>query len=310
MMVFLLVFSWRTYADSQNTITVDLKEATLKEVIQEIRRLTDYSFIYSDEDLRDLKAKTLQMNEVSPLEVVDNFLRGTDLRYEVVEKSIIIKKAASLQTQQQRKVITGKVLDTEGSPLTGVTIVVKGTSIGVATDDNGRFTMDITALGKETVRLLFSFIGYEPQEVTAEPGKDVVIRMHEDDTELEEVVVTALGIKREQRALGYATSTVRGEDMVAAGAIANPLTALYGKAAGVGIQATSAGPMGGVQIRIRGAQGLESSSSVRPLFVVDGVPIYDSESSMTSRGYDPLNSYDFGSGIMMSTRKISNPLKY
>ena len=109
--------------------------------------------------------------------------------------------------------------------------------------------------------------------------------------------MTALGIKRDARALGYSVSSIKGDAITVAGVTANPLASLYGKAAGVGIQSTAGGPMGGMQIKIRGAASLNPSSNVRPLFVVDGVPIYDTESSMASRGYDPLNSFDYGSGI-------------
>jgi iron complex outermembrane receptor protein len=194
---------------------------------------------------------------------------------------------------QQQKKLTGTVNDA-GGPVIGATVSIKGTATGVMTDVDGKFTLNNVP---DNATIVISSIGYVVKEVkyTGQASLDIVLET--DVTSLDEVVVTALGIKHDTRALGYAISSVRGEDLIKAGVPINPLTALYGKAAGVGIQATAAGPMGGIKVNVRGSQGLDSSSGTRPLFVVDGVPIYDTESSMASRGYDPLNSFDYGSAV-------------
>ena len=191
--------------------------------------------------------------------------------------------------------IRGTVKDAEGEALIGATVAEKGVTNAAITDVQGTF--QITLINKVNPVLVVSYIGFETKEVTVgnQTNLDIVLSLSSEI--LNEVVVTALGVKRDTRALGYAISTVKGEDLLKAGATANPLATLYGKAAGVGVQATAAGPMGGMKINIRGAQGLDSSSKTRPLFVVDGVPVYDTESSMASRGYDPLNSFDYGSAV-------------
>ena len=190
--------------------------------------------------------------------------------------------------------IKGVVVDAEtNEPLIGASVSVKGTTQGVITDQNGAFQLNV----RSTDVLVFSYLGYTEKEVTVGNRTTIDVMMEPSGVLLEEAVVTALGIKRDTRALGYAVSTIRGDDMVKAGVTSNPLASLYGKAAGVSVQATAAGPMGGMKINIRGAQGLETSSKTRPLFVVDGVPIYDTESSMASRDYNPLNSFDYGSAI-------------
>jgi iron complex outermembrane receptor protein len=200
----------------------------------------------------------------------------------------------SLSHSMAQTDVKGVVYDSETQEtLIGLSVLIKGTSTGVVTDQNGEFQLKV----KPTDILIFKYLGYTEQEVAVGNRTQFSVFMIPDGILLNETVVTALGIKRDTRALGYAVSTIRGEDMIKAGITANPLASLYGKAAGVGVQATAAGPMGGMRINIRGAQGLESSSGTRPLFVVDGVPIYDSESSMASRGYDPLNSFDYGSAI-------------
>lgn len=198
-----------------------------------------------------------------------------------------------LEISQQTGRVTGTVEDDFG-PVAGASVSIKGTTKGVITDVNGKFTLEGVKKGDV---LQISFLGYASQEITYQGEASLKVEMVEDSQALEEVVVTALGMKRSHKSLGYALSTIKGEDFMVAGKSANPLTALYGKAAGVGVQAGSAGPTGGINIKIRGAASLESSSKTRPLFVVDGVPIHDQESSMGTRGYDPLNSFDYGAGI-------------
>ena len=195
---------------------------------------------------------------------------------------------------QQKRTISGTVTDPKGIPVPGATIQIKGTGYGGSTDVNGKFKV---SFDKPDAILAVSSVNYQSQEVKIGKSDVLDIVLEVDDGGLEDVVVTALGIKREKRALGYATATVKGDDLLKAGATQNPFLALYGKAAGVGINISSAGPTGGVNVRIRGAAGLESNTNTRPLFVVDGVPLYDEKTSMDSRGYDPLNSFDYGSGV-------------
>ncbi|MDR3219309.1 MAG: SusC/RagA family TonB-linked outer membrane protein [Dysgonamonadaceae bacterium] len=192
----------------------------------------------------------------------------------------------------QNKQVSGAVVDETGGPVVGASVVAKGANVGANTGADGKFSFSVPV---SVNTLIVKYIGYLDAEIAAATNVQVILK--ENEALLDEVVITAMGIKRDTRALGYAISSVKGEDMIKAGVTANPLASLYGKAAGVGIQATAAGPMGGMRINIRGAQGLESTSGTRPLFVVDGVPMYDTESSMTSRGYDPLNSFDYGSAV-------------
>jgi iron complex outermembrane receptor protein len=189
--------------------------------------------------------------------------------------------------------ITGTVKDVQGDPLAGVVILEKGAGNSAVSGNDGRYSIK----AKSGSTLEYILIGYESKEVTVSSSLLIDVVLEETTEVLDNVVVTALGIRRESRALGYAVSSVKGEDLLKAGTTANPLETLYGKAAGVGIQASAGGPTGGMQIKIRGSQGLESDANTRPLFVVDGVPIYDEDSNMSTRNYDPLNSFDYGSGI-------------
>lgn len=203
--------------------------------------------------------------------------------------------ASSFAFAQTRQV-SGIVTDgTNNTPLVGVTVEGPNKATSAQTGTDGRFTINVPQ-GKVTLTL--TYVGYETEYVTVAAGSSSVsVSMDLNQGAMGEVVVTALGIKRDKRSIGYATSTVKGPELQLAGTTLNPALALYGKAAGVGINIGSGGPTGGVNVRIRGAAGLESYAKTRPLFIVDGVPIYDQATSMANTTFDPLNSLDYGSGI-------------
>ncbi|MFV0590728.1 MAG: SusC/RagA family TonB-linked outer membrane protein [Draconibacterium sp.] len=193
-----------------------------------------------------------------------------------------------------QQTVTGTVTDEEGLGIPGVSIIEEGTSNGTITQGDGTFRITVKS-GNATLQ--FSFVGLTTVTETVNGRTKINVTLLPDTETVDEVVVTALGIKRDKKSLGYAISTIKADELTIAGNSQNPVLALYGKASGVGIQSGSAGPTGGINIKIRGAAGLETSSNTRPLFVVDGVPIHDEGSNMASRGYDPLNSFDYGSGI-------------
>ena len=165
----------------------------------------------------------------------------------------------------QSKAMSGSVTDAnDGTPLPGVSIVVQGTTNGTQTDFDGNFNIE-AATGDI---LVFSYIGMKTQSVTIGNSNTIDISMQEDASQLEEVVVTALGIKREERALGYAVSEIKGEEIAQVAQI-NPINAMQGKTAGVQISTTSGGTFGGTRITIRGNSTFDQNT--QPIFVVDGV---------------------------------------
>jgi iron complex outermembrane receptor protein len=182
---------------------------------------------------------------------------------------MIVSSPAFAQT------ITGKITSTsDGQLLPGVSVLVKGTTSGTTTDANGAYS--ITASASNI--LVFSFIGYKTREVAVTNQSVIDITMEEDASQLNEVVVTALGIPKEQRALGYATATINNESIVKT-ASPNFATALYGKAPGVNINATPGGATSGVSVSIRGFSSI--SGNTQPLLVLDGVPIRNGEARNT-----------------------------
>ena len=196
----------------------------------------------------------------------------------------------------QTRRITGQVTDVQSKQaLAGVTVLANNQRSNAVTGPDGRFVITIPT-GRTVMEV--SFVGYKSQTLTLNAGQNVAdVALELGEGQMSDVVVTALGVRRNRRSLGYATSTITGEQLTKAGTTLNPALSLYGKAAGVGVNIGSAGPTGGVNINIRGAGGLESNAKTRPLFVVDGVPIYDQATTMANSTYDPLNSVDYGSGI-------------
>lgn len=166
--------------------------------------------------------------------------------------------------------ITGQIMDASGAPLPGVTIQVQGTTIGTVSDADGNYSIRVSPGST----LTFSFIGFKAQTVQVGNQSTINITMEEDLASLEEVVVTSLGVPREERALGYATTTVRSEDLVKVGT-PNLATALYGKAPGVRIQAGAGGATSAVNITIRGINSITGRN--QPLIILDGVPIRNEE---------------------------------
>ena len=196
--------------------------------------------------------------------------------------------ADDVKITQQSETATGTVVDAMG-PVIGASVVVKGTTNGTITDFDGNFS--IPGVKKGDI-LQISYIGYTTKEI-AWNGSPLNITMEEDAQQLAEVVVTALGLKREQKALGYAVTEVKGDELKAANTI-SPVAALQGKVAGVEIAQSDGGIFGATKIQIRGASTLSSNN--QPIYVVDGV-ILDNNIS----GNDDLNwganSSDYGNEL-------------
>ena len=173
---------------------------------------------------------------------------------------------------QTKKTVTGTIRDNNGVALAGATVSEKGTSNKWVTDNAGKFTATVNP--KSTLQI--SYVGFAQLEIGAGDVGTTPIVLQTGGTELTGVVVTSLGITKKQKALGYAVSTIKAEDLTQAGS-PNFATALYGKAPGVRIAATAGGATSAVNIQIRGMNSITGRS--QPLIILDGVPIRDGEVS-------------------------------
>ncbi|MFA7468638.1 MAG: carboxypeptidase-like regulatory domain-containing protein, partial [Desulfotomaculaceae bacterium] len=179
--------------------------------------------------------------------------------------------------------VTGTVVDADGTPLPGANILEKGTTNGTQSDFDGNFSLEVSSAN---VTLEVSYIGFNTQEVALGGRSSLRVNLSENAQALAEVVVTALGIKTEKRALGYATAQVDGDDISGVKATNNFVNALSGKVAGVQISSTSSQPGSGTRIVIRGGSSITGNN--QPLVVVNGVP-FDAANGSTSSGLGDID---------------------
>ena len=201
---------------------------------------------------------TLKMTILIIVFSISNVMAGA------LENSII---ANTSKSELQQKVVTGKITDTKGAVLPGVNISLKGTLIGTIADMEGKYSIPVPE-GNPT--LVFSFIGFTSQEIAVSGNNTIDVKLSEELTVLNEVVVTALGIKKEAKRIGYSTATVNNENITTNRTI-NVGNSLEGKVAGLNISAPAGGPGGSSKIRIRGQSSFGGNNS--PLIIVNGVPI-------------------------------------
>ena len=194
---------------------------------------------------------------------------------------------AAESAAQQKNTVTGTVKAADGSVLPGLSIVVKGTTVGTTTNVDGKYNIDVP----DDATLLFSFIGFEPQEIVVAGKRVIDVTMQPSVESLDEVVVTALGIKREEKSLGYSVGTVAGEELSRV-VQENVLNSMAGKVTGVQINQTG-GAGSSVSMIIRGATSMSTDN--QPLFVVDGVPMSSSVNNVGGFGSD--NRVDYGNAI-------------
>lgn len=212
--IFLLLLTLQANASvysQQVKLNLEVKNGSFKDVINEIGRQSEFSFVYSDWDLPQTGVQDLNFHDASIEEVLNTLLAGTGLSYEITEKTILLKKGSLPQTSaQQAKVVQGKVVDSKGNPLPGVTIIVKGTTLGTSTGADGTFKFEIP--DTQGIILQFSFIGMKSQEFTYAGQKEITIKMEEDAVEMDAVVVTGMFNRRKEGFTGSAVR-VKGDDL-------------------------------------------------------------------------------------------------
>lgn len=249
---------------SETKITLNLRSAEFKQVLSVIESQSDYRFMFSNRNIPSNNKLDISVKDAQISTVMDMILDNSGYTYQELANNLIVimPKGARLSSVK----ITGKVLDQTGETLIGASVKIKGTSEGVTTDENGAFTINVP----DDAVLIISYVGFKTQEIPVAGKTTLNITMQPNEKMMNEIVVTALGIKREQKALGYAVSTITSEQINASGNT-NFASALYGKAAGVKITTAPGGATSAVNIQIRGVNSLNYNT--QPLYVVDGVQI-------------------------------------
>ncbi len=263
--VFLAMISIRSMAQKEATVTIRKENATIKEVLKTIQKDGNYRFFYNS-DLKALDKKvTIREKGAAIDDVLNKVLSGTGLIYKELENNLII---ISTKDGFKKHTVTGKIVSAKtGETLPGVNVFIKGTTNGTITDLTGKFKIETP--GGETI-LVFSFIGFDTKEIPVGDSKEMNVTISESTEVLDEVVVTALGITRKAKTVGYAITEVKGSEVNDV-KDKNVMNSLSGKVAGLQINRTASGVGGSSRVVLRGVSSMLGSN--KPLFVVDGVPI-------------------------------------
>ena len=289
----MLTMSLNVLASARATkITLNLRDVEFKKVLTVIESQSDYRFMFSNRNIPSDSKVDINVKDAQITTVMDLILNNSGYTYQELSNNLIVIMPKGAQLKAIK--VTGKVLDQTGEALIGASVKIKGTSDGVATDENGAFTISVP----DDAVLLVSYVGFKTQEIPVNGKTAITITLQPSEKMMTELVVTALGIKREQKALGYAVSTITSEQITAAGST-NFASALYGKAAGVKITTAPGGATSAVNIQIRGVNSLNYNT--QPLYVVDGVQIRNNN----EKGAAGTNNADYwadsrirGNGIL------------
>lgn len=266
LLVFVLttIFQVNAATYGQN-VTLNVKNASLKEVLEVLRKQTGYHFLYRTEMLNQTRQLNINVNNEPLIKVLEKCFEGQPLTYSINEKTIVLReRPVPLQQNVQQTRITGTVKDATGLAMPGVGIKVKGTTTTSVTDTDGKYV--INAGGNST--LVFSYVGYAEQEVAANGRTNINITLVESEAELSEVVVIGYGTVRRKDLTGSVAS-VKGADIKSQG-VSDITRSLQGKMPGVTIESAGGDPGAGTRILIRGVGTLGNAT---PLYIVDGVQV-------------------------------------
>ena len=257
-------------AQTQKKISLQMENATVENILNEIERQTDYLFVCESLDMS--RRMSVDLKDKSVEEALSHIFDGTGVSWKVTGSNIYLFP----KTENKDKVsdiVTGTVLDNFGEPLIGAAVLVKGTTIGAGTDLDGKFEFQLPAdlLSSDNVILEFSCLGYKSQEIKLGNKRVFEVKLADDSIMMEGTVVTALGIKRSEKALSYNVQEIKADDLVS-NKDANFINSLNGKVAGLNINASSSGVGGATKVIMRGQKSISQSSNA--LYVIDGVPMY------------------------------------
>ena len=268
-MLFFCLMLATTVSLAQNGAKITIKKNSISviEALKEVEKQSGMSVGYNDSQLKNKPAITLNIEAASLENALAQILKGTGFTYQLKEKYIMIIPEQKKESNPTKK-ITGKVVDENNDPLIGVNIKVEGTAAGSITDIDGNFLIEASTGNT----LTFTYIGYTSGSIKVTNQNNYRIQLTADTQQLSEVVVTALGIKREQKALSYNVQQI-GADKMPEIKDANFINSLSGKAAGVVINASSSGVGGASKVVMRGTKSIEQSSNA--LYVIDGIPMYN-----------------------------------
>ncbi len=278
-----LFFSMFSVQAQNTNVTIDVQNVTLEDVMTKLKDQTHYLFANKNVDIK--QSISVDIKNLPLTDALDIIFAPLDVKYIIEGTNIILANSVISPLQNKSVTVSGVVLDSKGQSIIGASVVVKGTSIGTSTNVDGSYSLQIPALVASTA-LSVDYLGYETLDVIIGSRTTVDIILKESALDLDAVVVTALGIKRSEKALSYNVQKVDGEDVLAV-KDANFINSLNGKVAGLNINSSSAGVGGASKVVMRGPKGIDQSSNA--LYVIDGMPMIslasgEADTEFSSRG--------------------------
>lgn len=270
--VMLIVIVSSTQLIAQDAkVTLSVKDGSILELFKDIRKQTGYKFIYNDDYLSNIGKINLEVSNEPVKDVLQTILRGSNCESKFEKNVIYIqlkKNAVSGSEKSTRVSVKGNVTDDSGEPLPGTSVMVAGTTWGVATDIDGNYEISFDALPNS--KLLFSSIGMQDQYVAVNGKKNINVKMAPDNLVIDEVMVVAYGTTKKEAFTGSAANIKGDKIMKEAASAISPESALKGYVAGVRISGDNGQPGTSPSVQIRGIGSI--SQSTAPLYVIDGIP--------------------------------------
>ena len=265
----LAVWVFPAYAQEKN-ITLDVRNTPIASIIRQIEQQSGYTFFYNNKDIDIDRNVTLSLRDKDIRSALNDLFQGSNIAYSIDEKYVILKARETARDDRGFSRLSGKVTDKNGEPIIGATIMVAGSvTLGTTSDVNGMFFFPWSdQIAAATLNI--SYIGYVSQAIPVSGRTSLAIMLAEDTQQLEAVVVTAMGIKRAERAVSYNVQNIMSEDAFKTKE-ANLINSLAGKVAGVTINASSTGVGGETKVEMRGTKSISGGNGA--LYVLDGIPL-------------------------------------
>lgn len=265
LLLLVAIFNVKAGSYAQTKVSLDLNNTTVEKIIETIEQQTDFRFIYKLSDIDLDRVTSIRVKDKTIDVVLNKLFKGTAINFRVRDTQVILKKAIPLNLEKAsfQQVIQGKVVDENGLPLPGASIVEENTNNSASTDNDGNFSISVS--GPDAV-LVISFMGYQNKKISASQN-NVTVQLAPDVNELEEVVVVGYGSTTKKDVTG-AVGSILEKDMNQ-GALVSPLQLIAGKLAGVNVTQTGSEPGATPNVRIRGVSSLIGGND--PLVVVDGI---------------------------------------
>ena len=279
----------------QKSITLQVDNAPISAVIRQIEQQSGYTFFYNNKDVDINRNVTLSLHDKDIRAALNDLFQGSNITYSVDEKYIILKARNDVAADRRDGRLSGKVVDQNGQPIIGATVLVAGsTTQGTTSGVDGMFYFPWSSqIAGATLNV--SFIGYVSQSLPVGGRTSLVVTLREDNQQLEAVVVTALGIKKAERAVSYNVQNIIADDVFKTKE-ANLVNSLSGKIAGVTINASATGIGGETKVEMRGTKSIYGNNNA--LYVLDGIPLPSLSMTQPSASYTIMRTTNpSGDGI-------------